>query len=66
MNVLKNMEAIFIASAIVLCAASYASAAVQRAPVVDCGSVKMAVVDGVQMPVVTVSAKRLSAAEKAL
>ncbi|NGZ86061.1 hypothetical protein [Duganella aceris] len=58
MNVLKNMEVIFIASAVILCATSYASAAVRATPAIDAGSVKMAVVDGVKMPVVTISAKR--------
>jgi len=65
MNVLKNMELIFVASAIVLCATGYASAEVRSTPAVDAGSVKVAVVDGVKMPVVTIIGKRLSAAEKA-
>jgi len=58
MNVLKNMEIIFVASAVILCATGYASAEVRATPAVDSGSVKMAVVDGVKMPVVTISAKR--------
>jgi len=58
MNVLKNMEVIFIASAVILCATSYASAQVRATPAIDAGSVKVAVVDGVKMPVVTISAKR--------
>ena len=33
MNVLKNMEAIFLVSAVLLCAAGYASATVHSAPV---------------------------------
>jgi hypothetical protein len=64
MNVLKNMEAIFLVSAVLLCAASYASAAV-HAPVSSVPAVKTAMVDGTQMQIVTVSAKRLTAAEKA-
>jgi hypothetical protein len=58
MNVLKNMEVIFVASAVILCATGYASAEVRTAPAIDPGSVKVAVVDGVKMPVVTISAKR--------
>ncbi len=58
MNVLKNMEIIFVASAVILCATGYASAQVRATPVIDAGSVKVVVVDGVKMPVVTISAKR--------
>ena len=58
MNVLKNMEIIFVASAVILCATGYASAEVRATPAIDAGSVKIAVVDGVKMPVVTISAKR--------
>jgi hypothetical protein len=58
MNVLKNMEIIFVASAVILCATDYASAEVRATPAIDAGSIKMVVVDGVKMPVVTVSAKR--------
>jgi hypothetical protein len=58
MNVLKNMEIIFVASAVILCATGYASAEVRATPAIDSGSVKMAVVDGVKMPVVTIRAKR--------
>jgi len=64
MNVLKNMEAIFLVSAVLLCAAGYASANVRSAPV-SAPAVKVALADGSQMQIVTVSAKRLSAAEKA-
>ena len=58
MNVLKNMEIIFVASAVIMCATGYASAEARVTPAIDSGSVRMAVVDGVKMPVVTVSAKR--------
>jgi len=58
MNVLKNMEIIFVASAVILCTTGYASAAMRATPAIDSGAVKMVVVDGVKMPVVTISAKR--------
>jgi hypothetical protein len=58
MNVLKNMEIIFVASVVLLCATDYAGAEVRTTPVIDAGSIKMVVVDGVKMPVVTISAKR--------
>lgn len=64
MNVLKNMEAIFLVSAVLLCAAGYASANVRSAPV-TAPAIKVARIDSAQMQIVTVSAKRLSAAEKA-
>jgi hypothetical protein len=66
MNVLKNMEAIFLATLVLAGATSYAGAAIPAhlhhgARV----SVGQATVDGQQMAVVKVTAKRLSAAEKA-
>jgi len=66
MNVLKNMEAIFLATLVIAAATSYASAAIPAhlhhgARV----SVGQTTVDGQQMAVVKVTAKRLSAAEKA-
>ncbi|WP_295995568.1 hypothetical protein [Rugamonas sp.] len=62
MNVLKNMEAIFLVSAVLLCAAGYASAT----PVpLSVPASKMAIADGAHMQIVSVHAKRLSAAEKA-
>ena len=64
MNVLKNMEAIFLVSAVLLCAAGYASANVRSAPV-NAPALKVAMADASQMQIVTVSAKRLTAAEKA-
>ena len=65
MNVLKNMEAIFLVSAVLLCAAGYASANVSGAPV-NAPAIKVAQIDNAQMQIVTVSAKRLTAAEKAV
>jgi len=67
MNVLKNMEAIFLAAAVLACVASYASAAPGNTPAVQVrqhGQVA-AEVQQAPMAVVHVSAKRLSAAEKA-
>lgn len=66
MNVLKNMEAIFLGTLILAGATSYASAAIPAhlhhgARV----SVEQTTVGGQQMAVVKVTAKRLSAAEKA-
>jgi hypothetical protein len=66
MNVLKNMEAIFLAALVLAGMASYATAAIpahlQPATRVMVGHTA---VGGQQMAVVTVTAKRLSAAEKA-
>jgi hypothetical protein len=62
MNVLKNMEAIFLAVAMLAVGSSYANAA---------GNVKQVrydsqvSIEGQQMAVVKVSAKRLSAADRA-
>lgn len=66
MNVLKNMEAIFLAVVTVAGVTGYASAAIPAhlhhgAHV----SVEQTTVEGQQMAVVKVTAKRLSAAEKA-
>nr|WP_315402323.1 hypothetical protein [uncultured Duganella sp.] len=68
MNIAKNMEAIFAAAVVVACATSFATAAV---PATHAASPKAATVaavakaDSATMQVVTVSAKRLTAAEKA-
>jgi hypothetical protein len=67
MNVLKNMEAIFLATAALAGVTSYASAAI---PVMHAQhgarvSVEQTSVNGQQMEVIKVTAKRLSAAEKA-
>ena len=67
MNVLKNMEAIFLAAVALAGVTSYASAAIpaihghQGARV----TLQRTSVGGQQMEVITVTAKRLSAAEKA-
>jgi len=58
MNVLKNMEIIFVASAVILCATGYASAQVRATPAIAAGAVKVVAVDGVKMAVVTVHGKR--------
>ena len=63
MNIAKNMEAIFIAAVVLAGAASMATAAV---PVITASHVVTAAKSGAPaMQVVTVTAKRLSAAEKA-
>ncbi len=59
MNIAKYMEAIFVVAAVVLGASSYAAVAI--APT----HARLAPVGEVSMPLVHVSAKRLSAAEKA-
>jgi hypothetical protein len=63
MNIAKNMEIIFVAATVIAAATSYATAS-DVATVVAAPAAKVAVAD-VKMPVVTVSAKRLTAAEKA-
>ena len=63
MNIAKNMEIIFVAAAVIAAATSYAAAAaVPAAPAARIAVVAQA---DVKMPVVTVTAKRLTAAEKA-
>ena len=64
MNIAKNMEAIFVATLVVIGASTLATAAVpklQRAAAPAAVVVK----SDATMPVVVVSAKRLTAAEKA-
>ena len=66
MNIAKNMEIIFVAATVLAAATTYATAAAPAdfvAPV-SVPSAKV-VVAQVKMPVVTVTAKRLTAAEKA-
>lgn len=63
MNIAKNMEAIFVAALVIVGATSFATAAVP-APLHSKAAVA-AKADNSQMPVVTITAKRLSAAEKA-
>ena len=69
MNIAKNMEAIFIATVVVACAATFATAAVPATRAATAAAAPTAVVvakaDTSAMQVVTVTAKRLSAAEKA-
>jgi hypothetical protein len=60
MNVMKNMEAIFLAAAFLTCIAGAASAASEKA-----NYDAQVSVGGKQMAVVTVTAKRLTAEEKA-
>jgi hypothetical protein len=62
MNVLKNMEAIFLATAFLAGATSYASAAI---PAAHARYNAQVAIEGQQTAVVKVSAKRLSVAEKA-
>jgi len=66
MNIAKNMEIIFVAAAIIAGATSFATAA--DAPAIkvaaDRAVAQVAAVN-TDMPVVTVTAKRLTAAEKA-
>jgi hypothetical protein len=63
MNIAKNMEAIFIAAVALAGAASIATAAVPAAPATIVAA--KAATAATAMPVVTITAKRLSAAEKA-
>jgi hypothetical protein len=62
MNIAKNMEAIFVATVVVIGATSFATAAV---PVVRTAPVAAIKTEATPMPTVTVTAKRLTAAEKA-
>jgi hypothetical protein len=63
MNIAKNMEIIFVAATVIAAATSYATASDVRAPAL--APVAKVAVAEVKMPVVTVTAKRLTAAEKA-
>jgi hypothetical protein len=66
MNVLKNMEAIFLATLALAGVTSYASAAIPAMHAHHGARVTVGhtSVGGQQMDVITVTAKRLSAAEK--
>jgi len=66
MNIAKNMEIIFVTVAVIACATTFATAADAPAIMVaaDTRTAHVATVN-VDMPVVTVTAKRLTAAEKA-
>ncbi|CAN7665049.1 hypothetical protein LJR289_005153 [Pseudoduganella sp. LjRoot289] len=70
MNIAKNMEAVFIAAVVLAGAASMAVAAVPSISVAEATTVKTyttvaAKAGAPAMQVVTITAKRLSAAEKA-
>ncbi|MFK3740472.1 hypothetical protein [Massilia sp. TN1-12] len=62
MNVLKHMEAIFLAAAVIVAGTSYANAAGEVKQVRYDAQVS---IEGQQTAVVKVAAKRLTAAEKA-
>lgn len=62
MNIVKNMEAIFVAAAVLGAATGYATAS---EPVIKVAATRAAATVDAKMPVVVVSAKRLTAAEKA-
>ncbi|MCE3261875.1 MAG: hypothetical protein K0R43_954 [Pseudoduganella sp.] len=62
MNVLKNFEAIFVVAAALATATSYATA---TPPVLHVAADPIVAQADANMPTVVVSAKRLSAAEKA-
>lgn len=66
MNIAKHMESIFLAAAVIAGATSFASAADADATRLAMSApVTQMVVHHARMPVVVVTAKRLSAAEKA-
>lgn len=66
MNIAKNMETIFVAVAVLAGATTFATAADAPAIMVRADTpVAQVAVAKVDMPVVTVTAKRLTAAEKA-
>jgi hypothetical protein len=62
MNIAKNMEAIFVAAIVIASATTFATAAV---PATRATAPVAAKAEASKMQVVTVSAKRLTAAEKA-
>ena len=64
MNALKNMEIAFVAAAVLAIGSSFATADA-RSVSVSADSALVAHAVDTSMPVVTVSARRLSAAEKA-
>lgn len=64
MNALKNIEIAFAAAAVIAIGASFATAGANTLEV-SATSVVIAKADNAQMPIVTVSARCLSAAEKA-
>ena len=64
MNVLKNMEIAFVAAAVLAIGSSFATAD-SRAVTVSASPTVVAQAVDTSIPVVTVSARRLTAAEKA-
>ena len=64
MNALKNMEITFVAAAVIAIGASFASAGANTVEMSASSTVVAQAADST-MPVVTVSARRLTAAEKA-
>lgn len=64
MNALKNMEIAFVAAAVIAVGASFATAGANTVEV-SASTTVIAQAADVKMPVVTVSARRLTAAEKA-
>jgi|EndMetStandDraft_4_1072995.scaffolds.fasta_scaffold1968444_1 hypothetical protein len=62
MNIAKNMEAIFVAAIVIASATTFATAAV---PAIHAAAPVAAKAEAGKMQVVTVTAKRLTAAEKA-
>ena len=64
MNALKNMEIAFVAAAVIAIGASFATAGANTLEV-SASTMVIAQAADVKMPVVTVSAHRLTAAEKA-
>jgi len=64
MNIAKNMEAIFVAAIVVASATTFATAAVNE-PAAAIAQVIAVKAEATVMPTVTVTAKRLTAAEKA-
>jgi hypothetical protein len=65
MNIAKNMEVIFVAAAVVAAATSFATASERVDFVMPADKAIVAVQADASLPTVTVSAKRLTAAEKA-
>lgn len=66
MNIAKNMEIIFVAATVIAGATTFATASDEYDAVVAAPVAKVVVLDkAAAMPTVTVTAKRLTAAEKA-
>jgi hypothetical protein len=65
MNIAKNMEAIFIATAIIAGATTYATASTPAPRIFIAADSVAQKVEAPAMQVVTITAKRLTAAEKA-